>query len=98
MNIQNDVIGLVLRENCKSKQKIDFIAWPSRCHDTICVKHKSDKAYSMSELDALRIIEASEYCPLSGYLYEQRTFNSHHRTHWEILLCTLSTKVDIKLY
>jgi hypothetical protein len=32
MNIQNDVIGLVLRENCKSKQMTDFIAWPSRCH------------------------------------------------------------------
>ena len=36
MNIQNDVIGLVLREHCKSKQMTDFIAWPSRCHDTIC--------------------------------------------------------------
>ena len=35
MNIQNDVIGLVMRENCKSKQVTDFIAWPSRCHDTI---------------------------------------------------------------
>ena len=35
MNIQNDVIGLVLRENCKSKQVIDFIAWPSRCHGRI---------------------------------------------------------------
>ena len=35
MNIQNDVIDLVLRENCKSKQMTDFIAWPSRCHDTI---------------------------------------------------------------
>ena len=35
MNIQNDVIGLVLRENCKSKQVTDFIAWPSRCHDRI---------------------------------------------------------------
>jgi hypothetical protein len=35
MNIQNDVIGLVLRKNCKSKQVTDFIAWPSRCHDTI---------------------------------------------------------------
>jgi len=35
MNIQNDVISLVLRENCKSKQMTDFIAWPSRCHDTI---------------------------------------------------------------
>jgi hypothetical protein len=34
-NIQNDVIGLVLRQNCKSKQVTDFIAWPSRCHDTI---------------------------------------------------------------
>jgi len=33
MNIQNDVIGLVLRENCKSKQMTDFIVWPSRCHD-----------------------------------------------------------------
>ena len=37
MTIQNDVIGLVLRQNCKSKQVIDFIAWPSRCHDTIFV-------------------------------------------------------------
>ena len=35
MNIQNDVIDLVLRENCKSKQVTDFIAWPSRCHVTI---------------------------------------------------------------
>jgi hypothetical protein len=35
MNIQNDVIGVMLRENCKSKQVTDFIAWPSRCHDTI---------------------------------------------------------------
>jgi hypothetical protein len=26
MHIQNDVIGLVLRENCKSKQMIDIIA------------------------------------------------------------------------
>jgi hypothetical protein len=32
MNIQNDVIDLVLHENCKSKQVTDFIAWPSRCH------------------------------------------------------------------
>jgi hypothetical protein len=32
MNIQNDVIGLVLRQNCKSKQVTNFIAWPSRCH------------------------------------------------------------------
>jgi hypothetical protein len=31
MNIQNDIIGLVLHENCKSKQMTDFIAWPSRC-------------------------------------------------------------------
>ena len=37
MNIQNDVIGLVLFENCKSKQMTDFIAWPSRCHDMIYV-------------------------------------------------------------
>ena len=35
MNIQNDVTGLLLRENCKSKQVTNFIAWPSRCHDTI---------------------------------------------------------------
>ena len=35
INIQNDVIGLVLREKCKSKQMSDFIAWQSRCHDTI---------------------------------------------------------------
>ena len=35
MNIHNDVIGLVLRENCTSKQVIDFIAWPSRCHGRI---------------------------------------------------------------
>ena len=37
MNIQNDVIGLVLRQNCKSKQVSDFIAWPSRCHVMIIV-------------------------------------------------------------
>jgi hypothetical protein len=37
MNIQNDVIGLMLRENCKSKQVTDFIAWPSRCHVTIYI-------------------------------------------------------------
>jgi hypothetical protein len=36
MNIQNDVIGLALRENYESKQVTDFIAWPSGCHDTIC--------------------------------------------------------------
>jgi hypothetical protein len=36
MNIQNDIIGLVQHENCKSKQMTDFIAWPSRCHDTMC--------------------------------------------------------------
>jgi hypothetical protein len=41
MNIQNDVIGLVLRENCKSKQVTDFIAWPSRCHDTIYNNNKA---------------------------------------------------------
>ena len=35
MNIQNDVIGLMLRQNCRSKQVTDFIAWPSRCHVTI---------------------------------------------------------------
>ena len=35
MNIKNDVIGLVLGENCKSKQATDFIAWASRYHDTI---------------------------------------------------------------
>ena len=35
MNIHKDVIGLVLRENCKSKQVTDFIAWPSRCHGRI---------------------------------------------------------------
>jgi len=37
MNIQNDVIGLVLHENCKSKEMTAFIAWPSRCHDTIYI-------------------------------------------------------------
>ena len=37
MNIQNDVIGLVLHENCKSKQATDFIAWPSRCHVRIYI-------------------------------------------------------------
>jgi hypothetical protein len=37
MNIQNDGIGLVLRENCKSKQMTDIIAWPSRCHGRIYI-------------------------------------------------------------
>ena len=36
MNIRNDVIGLMLCENCKSKQT-DFIAWLSRCCDMIYV-------------------------------------------------------------
>ena len=35
INIQNAVIGLVLREICKYKQMTDLIAWQSRCHDTI---------------------------------------------------------------
>ena len=35
MNVQNDVIGLLLRENFKSKQVTEFIAWPSSWHDTI---------------------------------------------------------------
>jgi hypothetical protein len=37
MNIQNDVIGLVLRENCKSKQMTDFIALAKQMsrHDTL---------------------------------------------------------------
>jgi hypothetical protein len=38
MNIQNDVIGLALHGNCKSKQVTDFIAWPSRCHGRIYVQ------------------------------------------------------------
>ena len=37
MNIRNDVIGLMLCENGKSKQMTDFIAWPSRCCDMIYV-------------------------------------------------------------
>jgi hypothetical protein len=45
MNIQTDVIGIVLRENCKSKQMTDFIAWPSRCHDTILTYDMYDFAY-----------------------------------------------------
>ena len=47
MNIQNDVIGLVLRENCKSKQMIDFTAWTSRCHDTILF-FKENQIYVLS--------------------------------------------------
>jgi hypothetical protein len=35
MNIQNDVIGLVLRENCKSKQVTDFIAMHDRADVTV---------------------------------------------------------------
>ena len=35
MNVQIDVIGLVLRKNCKSKQMTDIITWPSRCHGRI---------------------------------------------------------------
>ena len=58
MNIQNDVIGLVLDENCKSKQVTDFIAWPSRCHDTIHVAwHWSiPNKYSSVEATVLRNI------------------------------------------
>ena len=35
MSIQNDVLCLVLRENCKSKQMTDFITRTSSCRDTI---------------------------------------------------------------
>jgi hypothetical protein len=45
MNIQNDVIGLVLRENCKSKQMTDIIAWPSRCRGRICVRTGDSQMY-----------------------------------------------------
>jgi hypothetical protein len=40
-------IGLVLREKCKSKQMSDFIAWQSRCHDTICDDKKVFKGVHM---------------------------------------------------
>jgi hypothetical protein len=45
MNIQNDVIGLVLRENCKSKQMTDIIAWPSRCHGRILATIQFNSKY-----------------------------------------------------
>jgi hypothetical protein len=35
-------------ENCKSKQVTDFIAWPSRCHDTI-----SDTIYKATPIKDL---------------------------------------------
>ena len=44
MNIHKDVIGLVLREICKSKQVTDFITWPSRCHGRI---HETEHARYM---------------------------------------------------
>ena len=44
MDIQNDVVGLVLHENCKSKQVTDFIAWPRKYHDTIFTKLMSESA------------------------------------------------------
>ena len=40
VNTQNDDMGLVMHENCKSKQVTDFIAMPSRCHDTTCAFRK----------------------------------------------------------
>jgi hypothetical protein len=50
VNMQNDGISLVLREIGKSKQMTDFIAWLSRCHDTlyiiinfVCYFHKVEK-------------------------------------------------------
>ena len=44
LNILNDVIDLMQREICRSKQMTDFIAWPSRCHDMIHV----DVSYQVS--------------------------------------------------
>ena len=48
MNIQNDVIGLVLCENCKSKQMTDIIAWPSRCHGRIYTIDKTKQKNEFS--------------------------------------------------
>jgi len=54
MNIQNDLIGLVLRQNCKSKQVTDFIAWPSRCHDILYKSSSrnipSSKGFALSSI------------------------------------------------
>jgi hypothetical protein len=50
MNIQNDIIGLVLRQNCKSKQVTDYIAWPSRCHMILKKKKKNGMRRYMTSL------------------------------------------------
>ena len=50
MHIQNDVIGLVLRKNCKSKQMIDIIAWPSRCHGRIPSCYRFSCYYRFSDI------------------------------------------------
>jgi hypothetical protein len=47
MHMQNDVIGLVLRENCKSNEMTDFIAWPSRCHDSIDI-NKFERLFNIT--------------------------------------------------
>jgi hypothetical protein len=52
MNKQNDVIGLVLRENCKSKQVTDFIAWPvveNNTHTTQQTKKMNDEDPPMNQ-------------------------------------------------
>ena len=45
------VIGLMLREICKSKQMTDFIAWPSRLQDTIYVVFR----YKQKFYDAIKV-------------------------------------------
>ena len=56
MNIQNDFIGLVPRENCKLKQITDFIAWPSRCHDTISEKQINKQIHFIANLFHLLLL------------------------------------------
>jgi len=56
MNIQSDVIGLVLRENCRLKQMADFIAWPSSCHDTISEKQMNKQIHFTASLFHLLLL------------------------------------------
>ena len=70
MNIQNDLIGLVLRENCKSKQMTNIIAWPSRCHGRIYLLKNARKENSIKNpilpLDSLvtsaTLIKCFKHC------------------------------------
>jgi hypothetical protein len=82
------VIGLVLHENCKSKQVTDFTAWPSRCHDTIHV--------FKIHLLCKSIVKTLHYMPNVEEWRDTRTFSNLKSTHCTLLILLIINLVTKK--